>query len=98
MPNLLLDISVSVSPRRTVRELKVGCWSDNQEHFLGAAKIPQIEKLKIEKANKNWKLKTKKMKNLKIESWLVGQSGTISWRRKKRPQNEKLKKQIEIGN
>ena len=53
---------------------------------------------KIEKANKNWKLKTKKMKNLKIESWLVGQSGTISWRRKKRPQNEKLKKQIEIGN
>ena len=31
------------------------------------------------------------MKNLKVESWLVGQSGTISWRRKKRPQNEKLK-------
>ena len=38
LPNLLLDISVSVSPRRTVRKLKVGRWSDNQEHFLGAAK------------------------------------------------------------
>ena len=38
LPNLLLDISVSVSPRRTVRKLKVGRWSDNQGHFLGAAK------------------------------------------------------------
>ena len=57
LPNLLLDISVSVSPRRTVRKLKVGRWSDNQEHFLGAAKIPQTEKLKIEIGYRNRKLK-----------------------------------------
>jgi len=51
---------VSVSPRRTVRKLKVGRWSDNQEHFLGAAKILKIEKLKIEIGNRYWKLKTEK--------------------------------------
>ena len=33
LPNLVPDISVSVSPRRTVRKLKVCGWSDNQKHF-----------------------------------------------------------------
>ena len=91
LPNLVPDISVSVSPRRTVRKLKVGGWSDNQEHF-SQTRNTKCLKHKIQNVwNTKYKMFETKNRNLiisyikycafKIQNmkyqWLVRQSGTL---------------------